>query len=258
MRDDILGVRFEYSDGLDWYDNWGEVKGKAKAANSQRQQSNLEGMPEAVRITLLLDSNPKSKTNPQTGERTIEPPMVFQTVARLNLADAPPSRAPASAGDNSNDRCPADQSGAGTRERRATINRAKPRFHSHRFAVVLALLRWWWSACCTRRGWICSPAKISATKSRRAISRWRESKKPRRCFTKTRRTAATAAKITPANFTTTRGNSATWNLAAERIPCCAADATDEGGGVIYGVSDEESRLNVNTADSDDTGQNSTA
>ncbi len=36
IAQDILGVRFEYSDGLDWYDNWGEVKGKAKAENSQR------------------------------------------------------------------------------------------------------------------------------------------------------------------------------------------------------------------------------
>jgi hypothetical protein len=101
IAQDILGVRFEYSDGLDWHDNWGEVEGKAKAENSQREQSNLDGLPEAVRITLLLDSNPKSKTNPQTGERTIEPPMVFQTVARLNLADATQNSA-ASSSDNSN------------------------------------------------------------------------------------------------------------------------------------------------------------
>jgi prepilin-type N-terminal cleavage/methylation domain-containing protein len=88
IADDILGVRFEYSDGLDWYDNWGEVKGKAKAENSQSQESNLDGLPEAVRITLMLDSNPSSKIDPQTGKRTIEPPLVFQSVACLNLADA--------------------------------------------------------------------------------------------------------------------------------------------------------------------------
>ena len=75
-------------DGTDWYDNWGEVEGKAKAENSQREQNNLSGLPEAVRITLLLDSNPKSKTDPQTGEAQPEPPLVFQTVVRLNLADA--------------------------------------------------------------------------------------------------------------------------------------------------------------------------
>ena len=84
---DVLGVRFEYSDGTDWYDNWGEVKGASKAENSQSDQSNLSGLPEAVRITLLLDSNPKSKVDPQTGTRTIEPPLAFQTVASLNLAE---------------------------------------------------------------------------------------------------------------------------------------------------------------------------
>ena len=84
----LLGVRFEYYDGTDWYDDWGDEKGGEKAAASNRDHPNLEGMPEAVRITLLFDSNPKSKapTNAATG--TAEPPLVFQTVARLNLADA--------------------------------------------------------------------------------------------------------------------------------------------------------------------------
>jgi len=75
----LLGARFEYSDGTDWYDNWGEVKGKAKAENSNREQSNLDGMPKAVRITLLFDSNPKSKPTTATEERKPEPPLVFQT-----------------------------------------------------------------------------------------------------------------------------------------------------------------------------------
>lgn len=108
---DILGVRFEYSDGTDWYDNWGEVEGAAKAENSQRDQSNLTGLPEAVRITLMLDSNPKSKTDPKTGERDIERPLVFQTVARLNLADV------SNNGSGSSDNTAAgsmDQSGSGT------------------------------------------------------------------------------------------------------------------------------------------------
>lgn len=115
IAQDVLGVRFEYSDGLDWYENWGEVKGKAKAENSQRDQNNLDGLPEAVRITLLLDSNPKSKTNPQTGERTVEPPMVFQTEARLMLADVPPASTPSSSnnsnGDSSGQPVPAEQNG---------------------------------------------------------------------------------------------------------------------------------------------------
>jgi type II secretion system protein J len=90
--DNILGVRFEFFDGTDWYDNWGEVQGQPKAENSaensQGGQDNLEGMPEAVRITLLLDSDPNSKADPRTGKRNVGPPLAFQTIAYLNLADA--------------------------------------------------------------------------------------------------------------------------------------------------------------------------
>ncbi len=98
IANDILGARFEYSDGVDWYDNWGEVEGKAKAENSQLQRSNMEGLPEAVRITLMLDSNPDSKTDPQTGKRIIEPPLVFQSVAYLNHADVPQAETANSSG----------------------------------------------------------------------------------------------------------------------------------------------------------------
>lgn len=108
---DILGVRFEYSDGTDWYDTWGAVQGAARAENSQRDQGNLQGLPAAVRITLLLDSNPKSKADPQTGERVIEPPLVFQTVARLNLAEV--SSGSGNSGNNSNPDS-GDQSTPGT------------------------------------------------------------------------------------------------------------------------------------------------
>ena len=86
IAQDILGVRFEYFDGLDWYDSWGQLKSADKAATSLRQQNNLQGLPAAVRVTLMLDSSPQSKPDPQTGERVMEPPVVFQTVACLNLA----------------------------------------------------------------------------------------------------------------------------------------------------------------------------
>ena len=46
---------------------------------------NLSGMPEAVRVTLWFDPNPKP---PKEGEVRSEPPLVFQTVVRLNLAAA--------------------------------------------------------------------------------------------------------------------------------------------------------------------------
>lgn len=84
---DILGLQLEYSNGVDWYDTWGKVKGVAKTDSSQKDQSNVDGIPTAVRITLLVDANPKSKPNETTGERIPEPPLVFKTVAFLNLAE---------------------------------------------------------------------------------------------------------------------------------------------------------------------------
>ncbi len=81
----VVGVRFEYFDGLDWYDTWGELP-NGKRQTSEKVQPNLTGMPEAVRITLRLDSNPKSKKTPDDEPQPAEPPFIFQTVARLNLA----------------------------------------------------------------------------------------------------------------------------------------------------------------------------
>lgn len=84
----VFGLRFEYSDGLDWYESWGDVEGKGKQANSLRYRANLSGMPEAVRITLWLDPNPRQKPASAQESSTNEPPFVFQTVARLNLAES--------------------------------------------------------------------------------------------------------------------------------------------------------------------------
>ena len=103
----LLGLRFDYYDGFDWYESWGEVDRRSKAQTSRREHYNLEGMPQAVRITLLFDPNPKSKpadssgiasSSPSTEEPATEPPLVFQTVARLNLAMAL-QNAPASGSD---------------------------------------------------------------------------------------------------------------------------------------------------------------
>jgi type II secretory pathway component PulJ len=85
---DVHGLQLEYFDGLDWYDSWGDVEGRGKAQNSQKDHPNLSGMPEAVRITLWFDSNPHKQTDATAGDQKPEPPMVFQTVARLNLASS--------------------------------------------------------------------------------------------------------------------------------------------------------------------------
>jgi len=54
-----------------------------------------------VRITLLLDSNPKKKNPDAASEEKTEPPLVFQTVVRLNLADATQNNSSSSATGNS-------------------------------------------------------------------------------------------------------------------------------------------------------------
>jgi len=85
----LLGLKFEYYDGYEWYDSWGDVERRGKAQSSQRERYNLEGLPEAVRITLWFDPNPRSRQAAASQGATNGPPLVFQTVARLNLADVP-------------------------------------------------------------------------------------------------------------------------------------------------------------------------
>ena len=103
----LLGLRFEYYDGFDWYDSWGDVEGNGKQLTSARDHPNLFGLPDAVRITLLFERDPRprapppsdSAPSPETAassaksiapkKASTEPPFVFQTVARLNLAHSP-------------------------------------------------------------------------------------------------------------------------------------------------------------------------
>jgi hypothetical protein len=94
----LLGARFEYFDGLDWYDTWGDESGK-KAATSNRDQPNLTGLPEAVRVTLWFDSDPQAKLSADADSKT-NVPMVFQTVARLMLADVQPPGGGSSSSDD--------------------------------------------------------------------------------------------------------------------------------------------------------------
>jgi prepilin-type N-terminal cleavage/methylation domain-containing protein len=97
----VVGLKFEYFDGTDWYDSWGEVKDRGKQQNSNVEKNNLSGLPEAVRVTLLLDSNPKKKNPDATDDEKPEPPLVFQTVACLNLADATQNNSGSSDTENS-------------------------------------------------------------------------------------------------------------------------------------------------------------
>jgi type II secretion system protein J len=81
----LSGLKFEYSDGFDWYDQWGDPAGKRnKNEVSRLDHPNLFGLPEAVRITLSLE--PAGSKQLTTTTESSEAPLVFQTVARLNLA----------------------------------------------------------------------------------------------------------------------------------------------------------------------------
>jgi hypothetical protein len=82
----VHSLRLEYYDGLDWHDTWGDLKGSVKTESSRRERANLSGMPEAVRITLRLNSPARSRAHEPSDQNPPEPPLVFQTVARLNLA----------------------------------------------------------------------------------------------------------------------------------------------------------------------------
>ena len=115
----LLGLRFDYYDGYDWYESWGEVDRRSKDQTSRRERYNLEGMPQAVRITLWFDPNPKTKPAESSGTATAssateepatEPPLVFQTVARLNLATAL-QNASGTGADNSGQSPPSGSSG---------------------------------------------------------------------------------------------------------------------------------------------------
>jgi prepilin-type N-terminal cleavage/methylation domain-containing protein len=90
----LRGLTLEYYDGLDWYDTWGDASVKKKVKYTTTEAPNLSGFPEAVRITLLLDPNPD-----KISEKA-EPPMIFQTVVRLELADVPASTGGTGAPDN--------------------------------------------------------------------------------------------------------------------------------------------------------------
>ncbi len=88
----IAGLRLEYYDGFDWYDSWGDPKfGSAKSEASTLPKPNMTGLPEAVRITLSFDSNPRAtqapRASPESGSPSPrdEPPLVFQTIVRINL-----------------------------------------------------------------------------------------------------------------------------------------------------------------------------
>lgn len=83
----VRGLRFEYYDGFEWFDEWGDPEGKTKGMTFP--PSNSYGLPEAVKITIVFDpeTRPRRETDEAKPEEEDEKsPMAFQTIARLDLA----------------------------------------------------------------------------------------------------------------------------------------------------------------------------
>ncbi len=93
IASEVRGFKLEYHDGFEWYPTWGDPAGEAKQANSLRDRPNLVGMPEAVRVTLLLaeTTGPAKASGKAPGEEP--PPLRFESVVRLDLAGASSSAA---------------------------------------------------------------------------------------------------------------------------------------------------------------------
>jgi len=108
IAQDVVGLKFSYYDGTDWFDSWGDVDSKKKNQNSTKQAGNLAGLPKAIQVTLAMDSNPRKKKldTLATQDEKPEPPFVFTTVVCLNLADAVQAAQNAS---SSADNSPPDQ-----------------------------------------------------------------------------------------------------------------------------------------------------
>lgn len=104
----VRGFKVEYYDGFDWYDTWGDPTGGAKQANSNRDRPNLTGLPEAVRVTILLDGEFPSAKGSASPEERPAPPVEFEAVVRLNLSGA--TSASSSAGSNTAGSSPNRQS----------------------------------------------------------------------------------------------------------------------------------------------------
>ena len=95
LIDDLLGLKFEYYDGWDWYDDWGDAETPEQTTESEESSliasAGRVGFPEAVRVSLMIPEKSETKPAPTANpvaETQQTPPgaLVFQTIVRLNLA----------------------------------------------------------------------------------------------------------------------------------------------------------------------------
>lgn len=81
----LLGFRLEYYDGLDWYDSWGDPKAGSTKSQMATSKPNSSGLPEAVRLTLIFDTDTRAKRQTSDSPSSDGRPLMFQTVARINV-----------------------------------------------------------------------------------------------------------------------------------------------------------------------------
>jgi prepilin-type N-terminal cleavage/methylation domain-containing protein len=87
----VAGLRFEYYDGFEWFDEWGDLEGKYKGM--MYPPSNSYGIPVAIRVTISFDQERRKRKSATTmassevaeDSESPAPPMTFQTIARLDL-----------------------------------------------------------------------------------------------------------------------------------------------------------------------------
>jgi type II secretory pathway pseudopilin PulG len=86
----VVGVRafrLEYYDGVAWYDEWGSALESGETFTNRTDDVGYEaGLPEAVRITLVLGPPRRHGTGGANPAPDEDPPRVFRTVVRLVLA----------------------------------------------------------------------------------------------------------------------------------------------------------------------------
>ena len=91
----LSGLRFEYTEGLFWYDQWGDVSGSTRGRASSFARN--RGLPDAVRVTLSFE-DPEEVV--EKGKKAESPPLTYQTVVYLPLA-ARSSKSSSAGGSNS-------------------------------------------------------------------------------------------------------------------------------------------------------------
>jgi hypothetical protein len=83
----LRGFKVEYYDGFSWYDSWGKQEQRRVEETERAQwQTNLYGLPDAVRITVAVGSPGAGRARAPRSE-DVNPPLVLRTTVFLPLAE---------------------------------------------------------------------------------------------------------------------------------------------------------------------------